>query len=433
MNDTPMENERRFPLRWVVVGVSFSTLALTYTVMYSFSVFFVALLKEFGWSRSLTAGAFSLFWILHGIIGPFLGNRVDRWGAQWVFLVGSLLLGAALVLCSWIQSPWQFYLFFSVIAAVGVASTGQVPNTTIIQNWFTEKRGLAMGIISSGVGIGIFACVPSVQHLIDRVGWRMTYRLMAFIIPVSIMAMAIPFLRQRPWTHSPEGIKEEIHHPPVENSQERREGWNPRPWTLRGALRTRPFRILGLCFFFTGYINQSVLTHHVAFFVDQGGEALSASYIAGLVGLVSIAGKIFWGSLSDKSGREVAFTLVAACATCGMLLLITFTRSSSTKIPYLYALFFGMGYGGLATLLPIMTADFFAGSAYGAIFGTLYMLHGAGGAFGAWFAGFLFDQVGSYIPLLISVIVSALVACLVVWAAAPRKVRPVRRKKVFAG
>ena len=144
-----MENEKRLPLRWIIVGVSFTTLGLTYTIQYSFSVFFVALLKEFGWSRSLTAGAFSLFWILHGVIGPFVGNLVDRWGARWVFLLGSFLLGAALVFCSWIQSPWQLYLFFSVIAAVGVGSTGWVPNTTVIQNWFEERRGLAMGIESS--------------------------------------------------------------------------------------------------------------------------------------------------------------------------------------------------------------------------------------------------------------------------------------------
>jgi MFS family permease len=128
--------------------------------------------------------------------------------------------------------------------------------------------------------------------------------------------------------------------------------------------------------------------------------------------------------LSDKIGREIACTLVAACAICGMLLLITFTRFPSAKIPYLYALFFGMGYAGLAALLPIMTSDFFAGAAYGSIFGTLYMLHGAGGAFGAWFAGFLYDHVHSYIPFLITVIACALVACLSAWMAAPRKVRP---------
>ena len=418
-----MENEKRLPLRWIIVGVSFTTLALTYTIMYSFSVFFVALLKEFGWSRSVTAGAFSLFWILHGIVGPFVGNLVDRWGARWVFLLGSLLLGTGLALCSWIDTWWQLYLFFGVISAVGVGSTGWVPNTTVIQNWFEGKRGLAMGIISSGVGIGIFACVPSIQHLINRVGWRMTYRLMAFIIPLSIMTMAILFLKKRPRTAPSKEAQKETTHTTVRDSSGMNEGWGLRSWTLRQAIHTKQFRILSLCFFFTGFITQSVLTHHVAFFVDQGLGALFASYIAGLVGMVSIVGKVSWGALSDRIGREVTYTLVVVCAICAMVLLITFTRLPFMKVPYFYALFFGMGYAGLAALLPLMTADFFAGPAYGSIFGTLYLLHGLGGAFGAWFAGFLYDHVQSYVPLFITVIACALLGCLTVWMAAPRKVR----------
>ena len=424
-----MENERRLPLRWIIVGVSFTTLALTYTVMYSFSVFFVALLKEFGWSRSVTAGAFSLFWLLHGVIGPFVGNLVDRWGARWVFLLGSLLLGIGLALCSWIDSWWQFYLSFSVICAVGVGSTGWVPNTTVIQSWFEEKRGLAMGIISSGVGIGIFACVPSIQYLINRVGWRMTYRLMAFIIPLSIMAMAILFLKKRPRNAPSKEAHGESIHTMVRNSSEMQEGWGLRPWTLRQAVHTRSFRILSLCFFFTSFITQSILTHQVAFFVDQGLQTLSASYIAGLVGMVSIVGKVTWGTLSDRIGREVAYALVVVCAICSMVLLIVFTRLPFMKIPYLYALFFGMGYAGLAALLPLITADFFAGSAYGSIFGMLYLVHGLGGAIGVWFAGFLYDHVHSYVPLFITVIACALLGCLTVWMAAPRKVRSATRSE----
>jgi len=418
-----MENEKRLPLRWIIVGVSFTTLALTYTVMYSFSVFFVALLKEFGWSRSVTAGAFSLFWILHGIIGPFVGNLVDRWSARWVFLIGSLLLGAGLALCSCIDSWWQLYLFFSVISAVGVGSTGWVPNSTVILNWFEKKRGLAMGIISAGVGMGIFACVPAAQHLINAVGWRVTYRLMAFIIPLSIMAMAILFLKKRPRPIPSNEAQQETLHTTMQGSSGANEGWGLLSWTLRQAIQTRQFRILSLCFFFTSFINQSVMTHHVAFFVDQGLQALFASYIAGLVGMVSIVGKIFWGTLSDRIGREVTFTLVIVCTICAMVLLIIFTRLSCLKIPYLYALFFGLGYAGLAVLSPLIAADFFAGAAYGSIYGTLYLLNGLGGAFGAWFAGFLYDHVQSYVPLFVTVIACALLACVTLWMAAPRKIR----------
>jgi MFS family permease len=390
--------------------------------MYSFSVFFVALLKEYGWKRSLTAGAFSVFWILHGLIGPFVGGMVDRFGSRRVFVLGSLLLGAGLALCSSIHSWWQFYLYFSFIASMGVASTGWVPNATVIQNWFREKRGLAMGIISSGVGTGIFICIPSIQLLINRLGWRMTYSVMALFIPLSIVSMAALFLKRRPPTLD-EPPKRENVPAPARGTEAVAGEEGLRDWTLRQAIFTRPFATLGICFMFSGSITQSILAHHMAFFVDEGLDALSASYIVGLTGIVSIAGKIFWGTLSDRIGREVTYSLVISCATCGLLSLISFASRPFPVLPYLYAVFFGLGYAGIASLAPLITADFFAGRAYGKIFGTLYALNGIGGAFGVWFAGFLYDQVRSYVPFFMIMIACGLFVCLIVWIAAPRTVR----------
>src|SRR4030043_1551306 len=180
---------------WFVVGFSCSTLGLVYGVWYSFSVFFVALLKEFGWSRSIGAGAFSLFIVLSSLIGPFVGGKVDRFGPKRVIVLGSLILGVGLALCSLIQTWWQFYIFFSAITAIGLGATGWVPNITVIQRRFKEKRGLAIGIVSSGIGIGILVCIPSIQYLIIQVGGRMTYGIMAIFIPLVVISMAILFLK----------------------------------------------------------------------------------------------------------------------------------------------------------------------------------------------------------------------------------------------
>jgi len=144
-----MEGKVSLNYRWIILGVTFITLALTTTIIYSFSIFFVALLKEFRWSRSITAGAFSFFFIVYGLIGPFAGSMVDRFGPKRVFVLGSLLWGLGLALCSLIHSWWQFYIFFGVIGAVGAGFTGLVPNVTVIQNWFKEKKGLAMGLRES--------------------------------------------------------------------------------------------------------------------------------------------------------------------------------------------------------------------------------------------------------------------------------------------
>src|SRR4030067_1469199 len=195
-----MKDKSPFQYGWIIVGVSFVTLALVYGVWYAFSVFFVALLKEFGWSRSVGAGAFSICVIMSSIISPLVGGMVYSIGPKKVIVLGSLILGVGLALCSLVQTWWQFYLFFSFIAGAGIGAAGWVPNIMIIQDWFKEKKGLATGIISSGIGIGILICVPSVQYLIIQLGWRMTYGIMAIFIPLVVISMAIPFLKRPPKT-----------------------------------------------------------------------------------------------------------------------------------------------------------------------------------------------------------------------------------------
>lgn len=427
-----MKETKALNYGWFIVGFSFITLALVYAVWYSFSVFFVALLKEFGWTRSVGAGAFSLFIILGSMTAPFMGVMVDRFGPKLVIIAGSLVLGAGLALCSSIQTWWQFYIFFSAVTAVGLGGTGWVPNITIIQQWFKEKRGLPIGIVSSGVGIGILICVPSIQYLIIQVGWRMTYGIMAIFIPLVVISMAIPFLKRPPKTtplvyvdkgNSSGGADD----PLIVNKE-----WASQNWTVRQAVATKPFRLLSLSFFLGSFATQSIFAHQVAFFIDRGVEALFASYFVGIVGIVSIGSKILWGVLSDKIGREVTYTIGIACSISGIIFLIVFHIFPWSSLPYFYAFFFGMGYAATAALPPLITADFFEGKAYGGIFGSLMFVVSLGAASGAWFAGFVYDRAGNYVPVFIILIAGLFVSSFNTWWAAPRKIRVVsgKRKKL---
>jgi MFS family permease len=303
-----------------------------------------------------------------------------------------------------------------------------VPHTTIIQQWFKEKRGLATGIISAGIGIGILICVPSAQYLIIQLGWRMAYRIMAVFIPLVVISMAILFLKKPPQTASHQievGISIKTTKDPLVVN----EGWVSQSWTVKKAIATRPFWLLTLSFFLGSFIIQSVFAHQVAFFVDRGLDALLASYIVGIIGIVSLGGKILWGTLSDKIGREITYTMGIICSILGMLWLILFNLLPSSSPPYFYAIFFGMGYAVQTALPPLITADFFEGQGYGGIFGILIIFVGIGGAFGVWFAGFLYDQIGSYAPVFIITIICAFFSCLSIWWAAPRRIRMVPGKR----
>jgi MFS family permease len=286
------EDEGYFNLGWVAItGISFTILALAYgAAWYSFSLFFVAILEEFRWSRSVASGAFSLFIILHGITGPFIGYLVDRFGPRGIFLLGSLILGAGLALCSLVRSWWQFYIFFGVITGIGVGSVGWVPNTTMIQQWLTGRRGLAMGVISSGIGVGIFVCVPAMQNLINRTGWRMTYRITALFITFVVFFLVIALLRKLPRTVSFNRTNRKTIHTVKRNPLIVDEKWASRCWTIRQAAATKQFWLLGFSLILSNFAIHSVFAHQVAFFIDQGLKPLLASYIAGIIGAVSLRG-----------------------------------------------------------------------------------------------------------------------------------------------
>jgi MFS family permease len=302
----------------------------------------------------------------------------------------------------------------------------------MVQQWFKANRGLAIGIISSGVGIGILVCVPLAQHLISQGGWRMAYGIMACFIPLIVAPLAIVFLRRPPQraslrdtTFSGAGsIRKDMKDPLIVDEE-----WVSRSWTIRRAVTTKQFWLLSISFPLGAFITQSILTHQVAFFVDQGVQILFASYIVGIVGIVSVGGKILWGTLSDRIGREVTYTMGIICSICGMIVLIVVPIHPSVVLPYVYGVFFGMGYAAMAALPPVIAADFYEGEAYGGIFGVLMLLNGVGGASGAWLAGFLHDQVGTYVPVFVIMIACALFACLNIWRAAPRKIRNVPGKR----
>ena len=423
-----MKKEGSFHFGWIIVVTSFIALALIYSLQYSFSVFFVALIKEFGWSRSIGAGAFSLFSIFSSLSGPLVGSLISSLGLQRVLLLGSLVMGVGLVLCSFIQTWWHFYLFFGIIIALGVGATGWIPNVTLINLWFREKRGLAIGIISSGIGIGIFVCVPASQHLILRFGWRVSYCLMAAFIPLVIILITLTLLKRpppvKPVLATADGSFPASTRDPLIVDQE----WTSRSWNLQKAAGTKRFWLLGLAFFLGNFMAQSIFVHQVAFFVDHRLSAVFASYLVGLVGVVSLGSKILWGGLSDKIGREMTHTAGMICMMLSMFLLILFDFFPSSALTYAYSVCFGMGYAVTAALPPLMTADLFEGPAYGSIFGAFVAFTGIGSALGAWFAGFIYDGSGSYVPTFIINIVSSLISCVSIWKAGPGKVRRVPGK-----
>ena len=267
-----------------------------------------------------------LFIIFSAIIGPFVGNMVSSAKPRRVILGGSLILGVGLALCSLTQTWWQFYIFFSLITAVGLGAAGWVPHTTIIQQWFKEKRGLATGIISAGVGIGILICVPSAQYLIIQLGWRMAYRIMAVFIPLVVISLAILFLKRPPQIAS--------HQIEVGISLTTKGSFGCQRWmgftVVDGKRSHRDKILLASDASLLGSLHYSIsLCASRSFFCGSRFRSPFGFLYCGDCWHRSPGGKILWGTLSDKIGREITYTMGNISLILGMLPFILFNLSPS--------------------------------------------------------------------------------------------------------
>src|SRR5438128_3362054 len=175
---------------WMVVGAVWVTLAIASGLYFSFPVFFVALLEEFGWSRGATAAAFSISSVVQGALSPMIGILVDRLGPRRVMLGGACLLGAACVLSSRIGSLWSLYLIVGVLAATGLCAVSWVPSGTLIARWFTERRSSMLGLAFSGMGAGVLVMGPLAQWLITGHGWRAGY----VVLGVGTAGVPVPLI-----------------------------------------------------------------------------------------------------------------------------------------------------------------------------------------------------------------------------------------------
>jgi MFS family permease len=387
------------------LAVTVVTLALAYGVWYAYSVFLVALLNEFGWSRSVLAGAFSVFTLVSGGAGPILGALADRFGPRRLVLAGGVLLAAALWADSLVTRAWHLYLAFGLLTAVGVATAGSTPAVVMVQRHFSARLGLALGIAGSGVGLGIFLVVPLCQALIDAFGWRWAFRALGvlaalWILPATYLAIrdALPAPRAVVTSAAPAPAAGDGGH------------------SLARALDTSSFRLIGLAVFLGSICSQTLHVHQAAFLVDHGISAMTAAAVISVVGAASILGKTGGGFISDFFPRELVYALgmVGMIVGVGVLWLVALAPSGWMALGY--AVLFGVGYSVTAFIVPAVMSDRFRGPRFGSIFGATQVASALGSALGAWLAGRIFDATGSYAIAFSIAAGAAAVAALAVWA-----------------
>lgn len=359
---------------------------ITNGAIYTFGVFFEPLQEEFGWTRAVTSGAFSMYMILHGALYIVTGRLNDRFGPRVVMTVCGLFLGAGYIMMSQTSAVWHLYLFYGLLISIGISGTF-VPLLSTVARWFEQRRGLMTGIVVAGVAVGTMVMPPLAAWLIVSYGWRLSYLIIGGLVLASVV-VAARFLRRDPtqmglvpYSKKKADNKWEAKLPPVSD------------FSLSRAFRTRQFWLLGTAFAGLGYCQMSIMVHVVIYARGLGLSPGSAATIMTIIGGVGILSRIIVGSIADRIGTKIPVVFDLGLLSFGLILLAV---AGQTWAVYVFAAIFGLAYGGLVALMSPAVAELFGLRAHGGIMGAITFCLTIGGAMGPIVTGYVFDVTGSY-------------------------------------
>lgn len=362
-------------------------------VSYPFGLYVRPLTDDFGWNRAQIMGGFTTFSLTMGILAPFIGRLVRRYGARLIMSVGALITTAGFFLLSLTMNLWYFYLLYFIIA-IGCASMGIVPASTVVSNWFKKKRGLAIGILGTGIGFGGFFGPLIVGSLmLSAFGWRQTYFLCGVFV-IAVVAPALFFvIRTKPSEMglNPDGVvkvEEDGGNTPAKDYD--------KGIDLPQALKMPVFWMIALAFLTFGFANSATWQNQTPYLEDIGIATAVAASTMSAVAIGSGSGKFGFGWLCDFVHSKYALALGIISQAVSVVILMNITSTTPMMVLWLYAILFGLGIGSWLPSLSITISTIFGLSSYGVIFGIMSMMWMGGGSLGPTVAGMIYDANGSY-------------------------------------
>ena len=378
----PPGTEPQFFYGYIVVVAAFLIMLVMFGVYYAFGVFFKPVLAEFGWTRVMTSGAFSLSWIVSGLLAIVMGRLTDRFGPRLVMTLCGFFLGLGYLLVAQISAVWQLYLFYGVIIGIGMGGAF-VPLMSTVARWFVKRRGMMTGIVVAGVGMGSLIAPPVASRLIATYDWRLSYIILGSIILVVVVLLA-QLLRRDPT---------QVRQVPYSENEE--QGFKPETegFSLKEAVCTKRFWLVSAMFGCFGFCALAIMVHIVAHATELGISAASAANILATIGGMGIVGRVVLGTAADRIGNRQAFIIGFIFMSAALFWLMPATEA---WMLYLFAAVFGFGYGGCATSESPLVAELFGLSSHGLIMGVIALGFTSGAAIGPFLAGYVFDFAGSY-------------------------------------
>jgi MFS family permease len=410
---------------WLLVAIAFVTMGVGVNARTAFSLLFPAILDEFGWDRSIIAGAFSFGFLVSAVVTPFVGRLMDLRGPRIVVELGVITMSAGLILACIVSTPWQLYLTLGALAGGGVNCLAYTGQSLYLTNWFVRRRGLALSIAFSGVGVGSITILPWFGWLIETAGWRSAclsigVLLLLLLTPLNLLLKRLPEdIGLRPDGRISSGASSNNPLTVIDHA------WASIDWTLGRALRTRRFWWLAVGYFCGLFSWYAVQVHQTKYLIEVGFGPGEAAWALGAVSLVAVPGQVALGHLSDRIGREWVWMIGNLGFVICYLCLIRLRSTPAPMLLYLMILAQGtLGYS-LTSVMGAIPAEIFDGRHYGSIFGMVMVAAILGGAAGPCITGVIYDVTGTYSMAFWVAAGCSLISILTIWAAAPGKVRAV--------
>ena len=393
-------NDRKNGL--IIVTVLFATMFLIWGPINASSVFFLPVVRHFGWSRTFFSLLVATAPLAAGFSSPGIGSLMDRHGERRIMIAGATMVGLSFLALSRADSAPAFFAIF-VILGIGITASTFIPAALVITRWFSEQRGFALGIAFAGIPLGGTAMAIVANQVVNYGGFRAGYIVMAMpilFLVVPLLAMFIPT--------STEKQKREAEQAPTEESLFGLE--------VSEALRSRSFWMIAIAevLFVTAGIGLRV--HLVPFLTGLGysptraAEVLSATFVFSAIGTFAI------GRVVDKLGGRTTLVLVFVGAAGGIAALLAASYSIAVAA---FILIFGLAGDTPAAIFPIAVTESLGAKRLGGLLGLLALWRTVGFAFGPVIAGRIFDRSGSYTGALVVFVASEIVSMLLIRATLP--------------
>ena len=379
---------------WWLVGIaSFMLTLMSLTVFQGLGTLMVALERSFGWSRTAMSGAFALARVEGAVLGPIEGLLIDRLGCRRMTLIGYLVMASGFVMQSRVNSLWQFYVAFIVIS-LGTGLGGWLAMIAMVNNWFSRKRSMAMAAAMSGAQFGGFL-VPLFAFCIESFGFR-TVSLGIGVLMFVIIGPVTKAIRNYPEEY---GMRPDGDPPEGEGDGSSREAYAAAAepeFTVGQALRTWAFWLLTIAQVASSVSIVSLSLHLSPKLTDMGMSLTHAGVVTLAYTATALPSMIVAGFVADRLPKPplIAFLLFLQSAA---ILLLALNETETTYLPWVFAFFYGIGFGGRMPLTTAIRGEYFGRRAFATIMGVSQLPMNIGMIFAPLFAGYMFDTTGTYI------------------------------------